>query len=393
MFQFARAAAAVVVICCSILLPWHGAHAAPPEPADNVALIGFAGPLTNAFAPSVRFARSLANAIQLAIDEANRQKPRIGEREITFQLLPLDDRSDLRTAPLMAEYLVRRNVVGVIGHGNTGTSMAAAPIYHRAGISLLSPSASGRAYTEQGFDSSFRVIGHTDRGAEYLGQYIGRDTRMRRVAVLDNGALAGRAFADQFIRAASVNGVEITSRESVSDKTSDFNSVLNNIKAQRPDAVFWGGLVDQAIILTQAMRRLQVAVPLISGANSIAGQTFLEQASSASYGVIALESGQPMDRLKGWKAFQRDYQSRFDDYIDPYAPLAYDAAQVLIAAVRQANSLDPAKVKSALHSIRINGLTGQIAFNGEGDLLSPVFSIYTLRAHQWELVRTIGANK
>lgn len=365
----------------------------PVPPSDTVALIGYAGPLSNAYAPSVRFARSLANAIQLAIDAANQQKPRINGKEITFQLLTQDDRSDVRMAALVAQYLVKRNVVGVIGHGQTSTSMAAAPIYHQAGIALLSPTSSGRAYTEQGLNTSFRVIGHTVRGAEYLSQYVASATPLKRVAVLDNGTAAGHGFAEQFARAARENHLTIVNQASVSEKTSDFNKVLGDIKQEKVDAVFWGGLIGQAVILTQSMRRLHIAVPLITGANSTVGSNFLEHAGAASYGVIALENGQPRDKLKGWQKFQHDYTQRFDDYIDPYALQAYDAAQVLMAAVRQANSLDPVKITSALHSIRFNGITGPIAFNDEGDLLSPVFSIYRLGARDWEWVQTIGGSR
>jgi branched-chain amino acid transport system substrate-binding protein len=366
------------------------ACAAPAEP--DIAWIGFAGPLTSPFEPSVRFARSMSRAVQLAIDAANQQKIKINGHDVTFRLLAQDDRSDLRTAPLVAEYLVRRGVVGVIGHGNTGTSMAAAAIYSRANIALLSPASSGRAYTQQGYQNVFRLIGHTDRGGEYLGRHVVQTLGMKRIVVIDNGAPAGHAFAEQFALAARAQGAEILSHDSVSDKTSDFNGILNRAKSLRPDAIFWGGLNDQAIILAQSMQRLQVAAPLISGANGIVGPIFIEKAgAAASIDVIALEAGQPPERLKDWKVFQRSYEKDFDAYIDPYAPFAYDAAQVLIATVRLANSLDPAKVVTALHDIRFNGLTGPIAFNAEGDLLTPTFSIYTLRGQKWQFQQTVGS--
>ncbi|EJN09627.1 branched-chain amino acid ABC transporter substrate-binding protein [Herbaspirillum sp. YR522] len=382
-----RLMAAIVAMssCCLC-----GNALATSEAEGEIAWIGFAGPLTSAFEPSVRFARSLSQAVQLAIDAANQQKTRINGREVTFRLLPQDDRSDLRTAPLVADYLVKRGVVGVIGHGNTGTTMAAAAVYHRANVALLSPSSSGRAYTQQGYSNVFRTIGHSDRGGEYLGQHVVRTLGMKRIVVIDNGAPAGRAFAERFAQAARAQGAEILSHDSVSDKTSDFNGILNSARSHQPDAIFWGGLNDQAIVLAQSMQRLQLAMPLISGANGMVGPVFIEKAGPVANTIIALEAGQPMERLKGWKNFQRSYEKEFGAYIDPYAPFAFDAAQALIAAVRQANSLDPAKVVAALHEVRFNGLTGPIAFNAEGDLQAPSFSIYTLRGQQWQFQQTIG---
>lgn len=375
--------AAFAVLCA--VLPWSPAQAdGPPQ----VALIGFAGPLTSPFEPSARFGKSMAEAVQFAIDAANQQKIQVGGKEVRFRLLAQDDRSDLRTAPLVAEYLVKRGVIGVIGHGNTSTSIAASGIYNRAGIAQLSPSSSGRAYTEQGFDTTFRLIGHTEKGGEYLGAYMAR-AGLKRIAVIDNGAIAGHAFAEKFAQAARTHGVEILSQVSVSDKTSDFNGILNDAKGRNPDAIFWGGFADQAIILVQSMQRLGLAVPLVTGANGVVGPFFIEKAGSAADNVISLESGQPLERLKGWKNFQRGYEQQFGSYIDPYAPVAYDAVQVLVAAVRKADSLQPARIVAALHGIRLNGLTGQIAFNAEGDLVNPVFSIYALHHREWELIQTL----
>lgn len=57
------------------------------------------------------------------------------------------------------------------------------------------------------------------------------------------------------------------------------------------------------------------------------------------------------------ETFQRNYQQRFGGELAPCAPLAYDAAQVLIAAICQVDSPNPARIKAALHQIRFNGIT------------------------------------
>ncbi|WP_050468929.1 branched-chain amino acid ABC transporter substrate-binding protein [Herbaspirillum chlorophenolicum] len=380
----------VGISLAALLLASVGNHAvAAPAAETSVAYIGFACALSSPVEASVRIGRSMANAAQLAVDAANRQKIRINGKEVTFELLTQNDNSDLRTAPIVAEYFVKRGVIGVIGHGNSGTSMAASAVYSRAGIPQLAPSASSRAYTQQGFQTTFRMVGNTEKGGKYLAEYAVQTAGLKRIAVIDNGIASGHAFAETFAQAVRAQGAEITSHDSVSYKTSDFSSVLSAAKNNNPDAIFWGGLYDQAVMLVQAMQRLNINVPLISGANSIISPRFPKQAGTVANQIISLEASQPIEKLKGWKNFQRGYEEDFGSYIDPYAPLAYDAAQVLIAAVKQANSLAPDKITAALHSIRFNGLTGAIAFNGEGDLVAPVFSIYALRNQQWQLLQVI----
>ncbi len=134
-----------------------------PALADDTVVIGLAGPLTG---PSARIGKDLENGARLAIDDANAQHPTLGGKPVTFKLQSEDDQSDPRTAVAVAQRLVDGGVAGVVGHWNTGTSIPAARIYHDAGIAQVAPVATGHAYTQQGFDTSFRVMGHDDDGGQ-----------------------------------------------------------------------------------------------------------------------------------------------------------------------------------------------------------------------------------
>lgn len=136
--------------------------------ADQSVLIGLAGPLTG---PSARIGKDLENGAQLAIDDVNKTHPVIDGKAVTFKLLSEDDQSDPKVAVTVAQRLVDSGVAGVVGHWNTGTSIPAARIYHDAGIAQVAPVATGHAYTEQGFDTSFRVMGHDDDGGNYAALY------------------------------------------------------------------------------------------------------------------------------------------------------------------------------------------------------------------------------
>jgi len=87
--------------------------------ADRTVLVGFAAPLTGA---SGAIGASLVQAAEIAIEDVNRQAIRIDGERLVFKLLPQDDRSDMRTGLLVAEYFVKSGVVGVIGHWNSGVA-------------------------------------------------------------------------------------------------------------------------------------------------------------------------------------------------------------------------------------------------------------------------------
>ena len=93
----------------------------------------------------------------MAIKDLNESNIIIGGTEIKFALLSEDDAADPKQGTSAAQKLIDSNVAGVIGHLNSGTTVPASSLYHRAGIPQISPSATLPKYTQQGFKTAFRV--------------------------------------------------------------------------------------------------------------------------------------------------------------------------------------------------------------------------------------------
>jgi len=351
-------------------------------------LIGYAGPLSGM---SSGVGKSMANAAQMAVDEANKRGLQIQGKSIQLQLLLQDDRTNPRTAEFVARYLSKTGVVGVIGHWNSAASLAAAPIYNAAGVIQISPATMSTLYTQQGNRATFRTIGNNSSAGSYTADYAVRVLQTRRILVVDDGTPFGRGFVEQFSRTAKEHGAQIVGTHTVSDKTSDFNPVLVDAEKLRPDAVLFGGLDMQASTLARAIKRRKLQMRFI-GASGTVGLPFLRAAGADGNGSIVVEPGLPMDKMPGWKTFEKKYMQKFDNNIDLYAPFAYDAAQVLIAAMRQANSVDPKKVAEVLHDIRFVGMTGPISFNHEGDLINPTFTIYEVQDQSWVVRKIISGS-
>lgn len=73
-----------------------------------------------------------------------------------------------------------------------------------------------------------------------------------------------------------------------------------------------------------------------------------------------------------------------------YAPYAYDAANVLIDAMKRANSTDPAKILAELPKTTYTGVTGPIAFDEKGDLKNGPVTVYEAKNSAWTPVVTVG---
>lgn len=84
-------------------------------------------------------------------------------------------------------------------------------------------------------------------------------------------------------------------------------------------------------------------------------------------GVYATMSPMP-PFLKGSQAtaFTKAYTSTYHTQPGPYSALTYDSLMVLQQAAKNADSIDPAKVINALHTVHYTGITGSISFNPNG---------------------------
>ena len=362
--------------------------AAAQASGEQVLLIGLAAPLTG---PSARIGKDLQNGAQLALDDANAKHPTVNGKPVFYKLALADDQSDPRTAVTVAQQLVDKHVVGVVGHWNTGCSIPASRVYSDAGIVQIAPASTGHQYTLQHFDTALRIMGHDDSSGAYTGAYAVKTLKAKRIAVVDDRTSFGSGLATQFIKGVEANGGTVVDREYFDDKTTDFSGVLTAIKAKKADLVFFGGIDAQAAPIAKRMRQLQISAPLL-GAGGFVSQTFLQLAGKDGEGVTALEPGRPLDRMPGGKAFDAQYRAKYHVPIELHAPFAYDAAATIVAAVQQTQSTEPKKVVAAVHATNRPGVTGTIAFDAEGNLRDPAFTIYQVKDGKWVVVDVLGGD-
>lgn len=359
--------------------------------ADNndiakIVQIGFAGPLSG---NAGQIGKSQQHAVEMALMEENNKGTRIDGKTVIFKLLAQDDRGDATAAALVANYLVKSGVVTVIGHWNTAASMSAGKIYNDAGIPQIAPGSSGYQYTQAGYSNSFRIIGHDDQGGIYASTYAVESLKAKRIAVIDDGSMFGTMLANQFVSGLQKNGMEVVSHQTVSSKTSDFNRALTDINKQNADLIFFGGLGPQAAALMLAMNRMHVSARLLA-ADGIVSPMYLQLTGVAGEGTYGLAPWQEQEKMAGWKKFREKYSSIYNDQVEPFSPFAYDAARMIVAAIRQNNSLSPARIAATLHGMKYKGMTGTISFDAQGNLIDPAFTIYQVQSGKWTAVQAYG---
>lgn len=344
---------------------------APPPPL--VVRIGHVAPLTGGIA---HLGKDNENGARLAIDEANAAGIVLGGRQVKFELLAEDDQADPKIGNTVAQKLVDAKVAGVVGHLNSGTTIPASAVYSQAGIPMISGSATNPALTEQGLKGVFRVVGRDDQQGPAVANYLIEKVKPKTVAVIDDATPYGEGLANEVEKTLKAAGVKVLPREKGTDKTTDWKAILTKLKGKKPDAVFYGGMDATGGPLLKQARELKIDVPFSYGDGGCTDK-MAELAGAAAEGMICSQAGIPVQAAG--RKFLDAYKAAFK--IDPilYAPFTYDAANLLIAAMKQADSPEPAKYLPVLEKISHEGASGRIAFDEKGDRKDAEMTIFTMK--------------
>jgi len=362
-------------------------EAPPPAPQETIVKIGHVAPLTGAIA---HLGKDNENGTALAIEEANAAGVTIGGQKIKFEMMGEDDQADPKVGTTVAQKLVDAKVAGIVGHLNSGVTIPASSLYNQAGIPMITASATNPALTEQGFKNIFRVVGRDDQQGPAVANYLMSQHKPKTVAVLDDATAYGEGLANEVEKTLKAAGVKVLPREKGTDKTTDWKAILTKLKGRKPDAVFYGGMDATGGPLLKQARELGLRAVFAYGDGACTDK-MKELAGDASEGLICSQAGIPVKAAS--QSFLDGYKAKFS--ADPilYAPFTYDATNLLIEAMKKADSTDPVKYLPELQKISFKGASGQIEFDDKGDRKDAEMTIFTMKAGVIEPLAIIKSGK
>jgi branched-chain amino acid transport system substrate-binding protein len=347
--------------------------------AQEVVKIGHVAAMTG---PVAHFGKDSENGARMAIDALNARGVVIGGKKARFELVAEDDAGDPKQATNAAQKLADAKVNAVVGHETSGTTIPASKVYYDAGIPQISPSSTNPKYTQQGFNTTFRVVSNDIQLGRALGRYAMQGMAARRVAVVDDRTAYGQGLVTEFVKGLQQQGATVVAREFTTDKATDFSAILTKIRAARPDLVFFGGMNAVAGPMLRQMKQLGVNAKMMGGDGICSDELAkLSGGAMADGQVVCAEAGGVEDAGKpAMDNFRAAYKKRFGIDVQIIAPYSYDAVMALADAMAKAGSAAPAKYLPQLAKTRYKGVTGVIAFDPHGDIRDGTITLYTFKA-------------
>lgn len=344
---------------------------------EVVVKIGQTGPLSG---PNTFAGKDNENGTRLAIEEINAKKVQIAGKTLKLELQSEDDQCDPKAGVQVAQKFVDSGVKIVLGPYCSGVAIPASRVYSEGGA-ILSTVGSNPKVTMGGYKNLFRIIAGDDQIGSTMGMYAAKILKAKNIAVIDDRTAFGQGLAAEFIKEAKELGLNIVAQEYTNDKATDFNAILTAIKAKKPDVVFYGGYSPQAGPMLKQMKQLGINAKLLGG-DAICSPELgkLAGADAVNDTVFCAQGGAILDKMAAGPAFKNAYKARFKQDPDAYAVSFYDQMNLIVDAMKKANSTDASKVAAEIYKTSYKGVSGVYSYDEKGNLKKAPATVYTFKA-------------
>jgi branched-chain amino acid transport system substrate-binding protein len=310
----------------ALALALSAAHA---QSTDRIK-VGLMLPYTGTYAS---LGTAIENGFRLYVAE---QGGKLGGHEI--EVFKVDDESDPSKAVDNVNKLIKRDNVDVlVGTVHSGVAMAMAKAARDSNTLLIVPNAGADAITGPMCSANIFRTSFSNWQPAYAMGLIAAEREKRKTAVTITWKYAaGDESANGFKEGFESKGGKVVKQLSVPFPNVEFQALLTEIAATKPDAVyaFFAGGGAVKFVKDYEAAGLRKTIPLY-GPGFLTDGTLEAQGAAAAGMLTTLHYGDDIATPKN-KQFRLSYAKTYKLQPDVYAVQGYDAAQLLAAGLQAA---------------------------------------------------------
>jgi len=322
--------------------------------------IGSMSPLTGPYAAD---GNDIRNGVLTAIDVINDQGGIPGYSKI--ELFPQDTACDPKQAVAAANKLINLEVVGVIGAYCSSSTIPASETLAEEDIPMITPASTNEKVTDRGLPYMFRMCGRDDDQAPTAVKFMMDALGAKSLFIVDDKTTYSQGLADGVEKSAKKMGMKVVGRDHVNQGDKDFSAVLTMAKRANPDVLYMSlqNHASGSLMAIQAKRNKLPAT--IVSQDAMYHPNFIKVAKDAAEGVY-VTYGFTDKSTPEFKAYAKRFTKDYGE-IGAYGTYAYDAALVLLNAIKKAKSTDPKKIKKEIMNMNFQGASKFVKFRPNGD--------------------------
>jgi branched-chain amino acid transport system substrate-binding protein len=346
--------------------------------AGQSIVIGMGAPMTG---DNAAFGQDISQAGKIAITDAGQFQG------FSFSLDAQDDGGTAEGGAAVAnKFVANQAVVAIAGHIFSGATAAAIPIYEKASIPMMSPSATNPKLTTTGSKVFNRDVFTDAAQGKFAAAYLYNKLGVKDLAIMHDGQAYGQGLAqvvkDQF----TALGGNVVAFTAITPGQSDYSAPLADIASKKPTALFYGGYTAEAVVVINQMKAAGLTGVTFFGDDGTFGQDFLDRTAANGEGAYSTSLIPAASDAK--TKFDAAYLAAYGQpagKLSPYSWTAYDSVAVLIKAIESVAVVSGGKLyipRAALVSaVRATssyvGLSGTIGCDATGECSAsgPVFNV------------------
>lgn len=352
---------------------------------EETVTIGLVSPLTG---DQAYIGVGVMQGARMAVEDANIKGPVFGRTKLKLEAL--DDQHNPTQAVLAANKLVSDpSVVAVVGHFNSSCSKAASAIYHEGRVAQVTPGSTNPEISRQGFDTFFRVCATDDVQAPTAADFAWNKLGVKKIVILDDQTTYGKGLADAFEKRFTSLGGEVLRRDGITQGEKDFTPLLTKVRSTKPELIFYGGVYPELALLLKQSSKIGLKTRWMGG-DGIFDVTLVQLAGpKLAEGVYSTMLGVDPHTLPAAQDFVTRYEARYGE-IGSFSAYAYDAANVLIEAIRRAGSADREAVLAQVRATKdFPGILGPVNFDERGDAIGKSVGIFQVQDGKFRFLEEV----
>jgi branched-chain amino acid transport system substrate-binding protein len=352
-------------------------------PAWGQTKIGVITSLTGSLAA---FGEAHKNGYAIALDEINAKGGVLGKKiELDFY----DDQSKPDQAVQGVSKLVDQDQVPVLlGSYSSESTKAIIGAVTQRETPLIIPTATADNVMDSKSPWVFRVCAGANDYAKATIAFLKANGMPKKMAIVYENTNFGQSNMKAMSAAAKEAGIELVAVESYEAKSPDYKAVLQRVKQANPEVVYFCSyLLDATTLMRQAKEVDLNPKYYTSAGTGFAAAEFPSEKGAGKHADFTFSVSQwlPEAKWAGSKEFDAEYFKRYKTHPQYHAMQAYAALRVAAAAINNAKSLEPAKIRDAIKNINLTDTPfGPIKFDN-GQNLHPVL-ITQVQGGQYKVV-------
>ncbi|MCH7905115.1 MAG: ABC transporter substrate-binding protein [Armatimonadetes bacterium] len=310
------------------------------------------------------------NGAQLAVDEINASGGINGKQ---VQLLIGDSASKPEDGKTAAELLISQGIVGLLGEVASGITQPMAQLAYERGLPIVAVGATKTTITEIGANV-FRVCYTDDLQGPVMAKFAYDELGLQRMAIITDKKQPYSTYLSDAFRDAFVGyGGEIVGEEFYESGQTQFVPQLNSLKQESPNGYFLSGYFTEVGPIVKQAAQAGITNVKFLGGDGWDSTDLLDSGGEAILGNYFCNHYNNKEDREVVRVFLAKWKDKYggsdagDTPGTTMGALGYDAAMVMMDAIRRAESLDAASIIVALEdTVAFKGVSGDITLKGAG---------------------------